>query len=70
MSADIFGGSSGSSAGSGANELLHFSEDAVAATAGEVEQRARDGHARWASAPDISAADCGQGFAAQGLRLQ
>ena len=62
MSARFTGGSGGG--------LLHFSEDAVTAAAREIEQRGRDGHERWGSAPNISAADCGQGFAAQGRRLQ
>ena len=62
MSARFTGGSGGG--------LLHFSEDAVTAAAREIEQRGRDGHERWGSAPDISAADCGQGFATQGHRLQ
>lgn len=62
MSARFTGGSGGG--------LLHFSEDAVTAAAREIEQRGREGHERWGSAPDISAADCGQGFAAQGHRLQ
>ncbi|WP_049190380.1 hypothetical protein [Corynebacterium sp. 212_CJEI] len=62
MSARFTGGSGGG--------LLHFSEDAVTSAAREIEQRGREGHERWGSAPDISAADCGQGFAAQGRRLQ
>lgn len=66
MSADNFGGS----ADGGASGLLHFSAAAVTSVAQAIEQRGHEGHERWASAPDVSAADCGQGFAAQGLRLQ
>lgn len=54
----------------GVGGLLHFSAEAVATAARGVEQHAVDGQAQWQSVPEIAASTCGQGFAAQGARLQ
>lgn len=64
MSAEL----TGSSAGGGAE--LRFTTEEVASLASDIEQHASEYRRRWADVPDISAAACGQGFAAQGARLQ